>query len=142
MKKLMYLALFLGFALNFSSCGKDNTSIINNFTSTYFPDVEILSDIKDGVDHEVTLTDYTQIDFDGSMFGKLDWDEVDCTHSTIYTVVPSALVPQEIANYVDQTHPNMTIVKLSRDLLSWEIELSNGLDIEFDKNFNVIEIGD
>jgi len=142
MKKLLYLALFLGFAINFSSCEKDNTSIIDNFTKTYFPDVEILSDVKDGLDHEVTLTDYTFIDFDGSMFGELDWEEVDCTRSTIYTVVPSALVPEKITEYVNQAHPTLTIVKLSRDLLSWDIELSNGLDLEFDKNFNLIEIDD
>lgn len=142
MKKLLYLALFLGFAINFSSCEKDNTSIIDNFTKTYFPEVEILSDVKDGLDHEVTLTDYTLIDFDGSMFGKLDWEEVDCTHASIYTVVPSVLVPEEIASYVSQSHPNMTIVKISRDLNNWDIELNNGLDLEFDKNFNVIEIGD
>ena len=79
MRKALALALFIGIALVNSSCNSDKkTMFMNNFVHTYFPDTEIIASIKDGFDYDVTLSDYTQISFDGSLFGKLDWDEVDC----------------------------------------------------------------
>ena len=143
MKKVLVLALFVSLAFTNTSCNKDKqTKVIRDFVRTYFPQTEMLSCIKDGDDYDVTLNDYTQIGFDGNLFGNLEWDEVDCKRSNIYTSVPSELVPAEIAGYVSQTHGTLSIVKISRDNEGWEIELSNGLDIEFDKRFNVIEIGD
>ena len=142
MKKALVIALFVGFsAINFS-CSKEasaQSKTIETFVATYFPEAEILSTIRDGLDYEVTLSDYTQIDFDGNLLGNLEWDEVDCKHSSIYKVVPSALVPTEITNYVSRLHPTQSIVKISKDGLGWDIELSNGIEIEFDKRFNVVD---
>ena len=143
MKKLFVCALFLGLALANTSCSKEKqTGIINDFVKTYFPQAEILSSIKDGFDYDVTLSDYTKIDFDGNMFGKLEWDEVDCKHASIYTEVPSKLVPAEITDYVNRVHSTQTIVKIAKDTRGWDIELSNGIEIEFDKRFNVIDFDD
>lgn len=143
MKKLFVCALFLGLALLNTSCSKDKQiGIINDFVKTYFPQNEILSSIKDGFDYDVTLSDYTKIDFDGNMFGKLEWDEVDCKHASIYTEVPTKLIPAEITDYVNRVHSTQTIVKIAKDTRGWDIELSNGIEIEFDKRFNVIDFDD
>ena len=113
MKKIIVIALFIGLALTNTSCNSDaNTKTINNFVKTYFPDTEVIASIKDGFDYDVTLSDYTQISFDGNMSGKLEWDEVDCRHAAS-TAVPAALVPAEIANYVNRLHGSQTISRKS-----------------------------
>ena len=60
----------------------------------------------------------------------------------LQTVVPSALVPTEITDYVSRLHPTQSIVKISKDGLGWDIKLSNGIEIEFDKRFNVVDFDD
>ena len=143
MKKIIYVALFIGFALTNTSCNGDKKAqAINAFVKTYFPDTEVIANIKDGLDCDVTLSDYTHIGFDGNLFGKLEWDDVDCSHSSLSTTVPAALVPVEIANYVTRIHGSQTITKISKDRRGWDIKLSNGIEIEFDKRFNVIDFDD
>ncbi len=143
MKKIVYLALFIGFALTNTSCNSDKKAqVINTFVKTYFPNAEVIANIKDGLDCEVTLSDYTQIGFDGNLFGKLEWDEVDCRHASLPTAVPVALVPVEITNYVNRIEGGQSITKIAKDNNGWDIELSNGLEIEFDKRFNVVDFDD
>ena len=143
MKKALVFALFIGIALTNTSCNNDKkTKAINDFVRAYFPDTEVIANIKDGLDCDVTLSDYTQIGFDGNLFGKLEWDEVDCRHASLSTTVPSALVPAEITNYVNRIHGSQSVTKISKDNRGWEIELSNGIEIEFDKRFNVIDFDD
>ena len=143
MKKIVYLALFIGFALTNTSCNSDKKAqVVDSFVKTYFPDAEVIANIKDGLDCEVTLSDYTQIGFDGNLFGKLEWDEVDCRHASLPTAVPVALVPVEITNYVNRIEGGQSITKIAKDNNGWDIELSNGLEIEFDKRFNVVDFDD
>ena len=143
MKKIVYLALFIGFALTNTSCNSDKKAqVIDSFVKTYFPDAEVIANIKDGLDCDVTLSDYTQIGFDGNLFGKLEWDEVDCRHASLPTAVPVALVPVEITNYVSRIEGGQSITKIAKDNHGWDIELSNGLEIEFDKRFNVVDFDD
>ena len=59
-----------------------------------------------------------------------------------YAAVPADIVPEQIKSYVAQTFPNQQVRKIERKRYSWEIELSNGLEIEFDKQFNVTDIDD
>ena len=144
MKKTLLTALvFLGIAMTNTSCNSDKKAqVINDFVRTYFPDTEVIANIKDGLDCDVTLSDYTQIGFDGNLFGKLEWDEVDCRHASLSTAVPTALVPAQISNYVNRIHGSQTITKIAKDNRGWDIELSNGIEIEFDKRFNVIDFDD
>lgn len=143
MKKALALALFIGIALVNTSCNNDKKALfINTFVKTHFPDTEVIANIKDGLDCDVTLSDYTQIGFDGNLFGKLEWDEVDCRHASANTAIPTALVPTEIANYVNRVHGSQSIVKIAKDNRSWDIELSNGIEIEFDRRFNVVDFDD
>ena len=56
--------------------------------------------------------------------------------------MPNALIPVEIANYVKASFPDEDIVKIDKDRRDWEIELSNRLEIKFDKKFRVLEFDD
>ena len=137
MKKLMIICAAIASLTTMAFCTKvDSNPKIENFVNTYFPQATISATVPDGREFDVMLSDNTKLEFTH----KVEWESVDCEHSTIYTFVPSALVPQQITNYVNQNYPNNTIVKISKDGRNWDIELNNDIEIEFNKNFEVIEI--
>ena len=143
MRKALAIALFIGIVLTNTSCNSDKkTMFMNNFVQTYFPNMEIIASIKDGFGYDVTLSDYTQISFEGNLFGKLDWDEVDCRHANTNTTVPAALVPAEITNLVNKLHGSQSISKIAKDDRGWDIALTNGIELEFDKRFNAVDMDD
>ena len=60
-----------------------------------------------------------------------------------YAAVPASIVPAQISDYVAKSSfSNQYIKKVERDAYTWEIELSNGIEIKFDKEFRVIDIDD
>lgn len=66
------------------------------------------------------------------------WQEVKCVN----TPVPEKIVPVEIRSYVRQQYPDMFITSIERDKRGYDVELSNGLDIEFNNRFEVAGIDD
>ena len=111
---------------------------IETFVETYFPQTTILNVETDDNEIEVKLEDRTEIDFTVNF----EWKNIDCEDSQIYGVVPTELVPTQITDYVTANYPNSHIDKIEKHNFGWEIELNNGIEIEFDSNFNVIEIDD
>ena len=67
-----------------------------------------------------------------------NWKDVDCRASS----VPSALVPQQIKTHVKATFPGTTILKLDHNRRGWEVKLNNGLEIEYNTAFQVIDVDD
>ena len=122
--------------------GGGNTSNypeINTFVSTYFPMTTIQYARQDGNEIEVKLVDKTEIDF----YLNFDWKQIDCEKGMVYGSVPTELVPAQIMAYVNANFPGKTIETIEKQHNGgWEIELSNGLEITFDSNFNVTEIDD
>jgi hypothetical protein len=83
--------------------------------------------------YDVIFTNGNKVEFDKS--GK--WTNVDCK----YSQVPVAIIPAQIKNYVSKYYKNAKVVQIElNDRKGYEIELNNGLEIEFDKNFKVIDI--
>ncbi len=58
------------------------------------------------------------------------------------TGVPADVVPVQLRDYAKNHYPDMIITSYEVDKNSYEIELSNRLDLKFSKNFNLIEIDD
>ena len=96
----------------------------------------VVEDVKHfGSEYEVVYTDRTEVDFrkDGQ------WESVERKYSPI----PASIVPKQIADFVTKSnYPGQFIRKIDRDPYTWEIELSSGLEIKFDKQFNVIGYDD
>lgn len=111
---------------------------ITNFVQQYFPQATIQYVMPDDDDIDVVLNDYTKIEFRLNN----EWKKVDCEHSTVYTSVPAELVPEQITAYVNSNFPNTVIKKLEKKYMGWEVELNNGLEVKFNKNFRVTEIDD
>ena len=83
--------------------------------------------------YEVVFTNGDQVKFDKK--GK--WTKVDCEH----TQVPLAIVPVAIQQYVSKNYPDAKVVKIElTDRKGYEVDLSNGFEIEFDKKMRVVEI--
>lgn len=111
---------------------------ITQFVTQHFPEATIQMVMPDEDDIDVVLNDYTKIEF------KLnnEWKKVDCEHATKFISVPSTLVPEQITAYVNANFPNTVIKKLEKKYFGWEIELSNGLEVNFNNNFKVTKIDD
>lgn len=77
-------------------------------------------------EYEVILTDGTEITFDRDG----NWDNVEVKKQSS---VPSAFVPKAISDYVKAQHPKLKIVGIDKERSGYEVELSNGIEMKFDK---------
>lgn len=104
------------------------------FITKYFEKAKVQrveKDFDDGqVAYEVKLSGNTEIDFDI----QGDWKEVSGK-------VPADIIPAQIAASVKADFKNKRIVKIERHRRGgYEIELNNGTDIHFDKDFKVLGV--
>jgi hypothetical protein len=104
------------------------------FIKTYFADKTVAYAKQDGAKYEVKFNDGAEVEFDR----RGNWDNVDCK----FTAVPEAIVPEQIKNYVAANHPGALITKIDKERYGYEIELSNSLELKFDRNFNIFDIDD
>ena len=109
------------------------------FLAEHFKGLNVAFVVEDpkmtGSEYEVTYTDRTEVDFNS----QGEWTSVECK----YNAVPVSVVPQKIADYVAKSNfPGQQIKKIERNAYTWEIELSGGLEIKFDMQFNVIGYDD
>ena len=70
--------------------------------------------------------------------GDGEWKEVD----TEYGEVPAAIVPEAIRKQVARQFSGARIESIERDRRGYDVGLSNGLDLKFDRRFNLVEIDD
>ena len=83
--------------------------------------------------YDVIFTSGEKVEFDK----KGNWTKVDCEHSQ----VPEAIIPVAIQKYVSQHYPDAKVVKIElTDHKGYDVDLSNGIDIEFDKKMRVRDI--
>lgn len=101
-----------------------------------FADKEVLTILKERGEYEVIFKSGEKIEFNK----KGEWTEISCKMSQ----VPDILVPNPIKMRIMADFSNTRIVKIdrSRNGKKYDVELSNGLDIEFDKKFNVKKVDD
>ena len=83
--------------------------------------------------YDVIFTNGDKVEFDK----KGRWTNVDCKH----TQVPVAIIPTAIQQYVAKQYPDAKVLQIElTDRKGYEVDLSNGFDIEFDKKFRVVDI--
>ncbi len=111
---------------------------IQAFVQQNFPGQSITFAQKDlelfGFKYDVFLADGTQIEFDTDDV----WDKIERQGQG----VPMTLVPQNIATHVQTNFPGTFIAKIDKDTFGYEVELSNGLELKFNKQGIVTEIDD
>ena len=83
--------------------------------------------------YDVIFTNGDKVEFDKK--GK--WTKVDCKHGQ----VPQGIIPMPIQKYIAKNYPDAKVIKIElTDRKGYEVDLNNGLDIEFDKRMNVKDI--
>lgn len=86
-------------------------------------------------EYEVVLTDGTEITFDRNG----NWESVEIGSRGN---IPAAFVPAPISQYVKKTQKGAKIVGIDRESSGYEVELSNGIEMKFDKNGRFLRYDD
>ena len=73
-----------------------------------------------------------KIEFDRSG----NWKDIECYNGK----VPAEAVPGQISSYISQNYPGKSIIKLERHRSVYEVKLNNGMEIEFNRNFQVVDV--
>jgi len=111
--------------------------VITTFVKQHFPNASIVGVEPDydnrGLEYDVYLSDGTQIDFDANH----QWDQVESMRG-----LPAFFIPKAIASYVRGSYHNLAITKINKEYHGYEIELSNGLDLNFDRSGRFLGIDD
>lgn len=84
--------------------------------------------------YDVVFTNGDKVEFDRNG----DWTEIQCKHSH----VPAALVPQGIRDYMKRNYSDTSIKEIEKSGSKYEVTLSNGLEITFNKFLEVTDIDD
>lgn len=95
----------------------------------------MLATIESGVvsrSYDVVLRNGTKLEFDK----KGNLTEIDCKQS----IVPSQLIPQPIKNYLKENYRGEAVRKIEWNKKEYEVELTNGIDLTFNKHFQLIDI--
>ena len=95
----------------------------------------MLATIETGVinkSYDVVLQNGTKLEFDK----KGNLTEIDCKQGK----VPAKLIPQAIRNHLKKNYPAQAVKKIEMSKNEYEVELANGLDLTFNKHFQLIDI--
>ena len=145
MKNMRFFFLALALTLCASLSARDEIiseqqlpAAAKTFVKQYFKNRTVSLAKKDvdpgSTSYDIVLNSGTKIEFNA----KGEWKEVDCAPAA----VPAALIPAAIAKYVKANYANLKIVKIERDAAGYDIELSNDVDLQFDKQGNFVRIDD
>ncbi|GJH41762.1 hypothetical protein RCZ04_23120 [Capnocytophaga sp. HP1101] len=147
MKKLLsFIATFLLTVVAVQSVSAKDTPITfaqlpakaQTFVKQHFKVEDIASVWKDDdihdKDYKVHFNDGTEIEF----YANGDWEEVKSRTQAI----PAKIIPNGIAYYVSKTYPQTNIYKIQKKRYGYEVELTNGLDLEFNAKGQFLRIDD
>lgn len=110
------------------------TAIADNFRAKVSL-VKIDKDFGRVSEYEVILTDGTEITFDHN--GNWDNVEVGANGS-----VPAAFIPEGVAKYVKTAQPKQKIIGIEKERGGYDVELSNGVDMKFNKQGQFVRYDD
>ena len=107
---------------------KAQTLLNNHFNSQKV----MLATIESGVvsrSYDGVLQNGTKLEFDK----KGNLTEINCKQG----IVPALLIPQAIKNYLKDNYAGQSVKKIEMNKNEYEVELTNGLDLTFNKHFQL-----
>lgn len=138
MKKII-IFLSLVIAIGLVQCSSDKYTrdaqelpaparkMISEHFNTAISHFKIDKEFASGTEYEVVLDDGTEIDIDG----KGNWKSIETANSK---AIPASILPKMIHEYVAQHHQGASVVGIEKKKNGYEVELSNGLEINFNKD--------
>ena len=142
--RIVMIAIFCMMSFNIvANAGNDKPINVNELPakaqtllSKHFKGQKVmLATIESGVvsrSYDVVLKNGTKLEFDKR--GNLT--EIDCKQG----IVPDQLIPQAINNYLKENYEGQSVRKIEINRKEYEVELTNGLDLTFNKHFQLIDI--
>ena len=85
-----------------------------------------------GKNYDVIFVNGDKVEFDRSG----NWEKIKCK----YSQVPASLIPNQIMVYVRDNYPDSKIIELEKERNTYEAKLSNGWELKFNKNFELIDL--
>lgn len=82
--------------------------------------------------YDVIFTNGDKIEFDRNG----NWTDIECKKSG----VPARLVPSQIRAYVKKNYSSHKIIEIEKKRSSYEVKLSKGVELTFNKNFKVTDV--
>ena len=140
MSKRLYNILWCGLVLLLmTACSnvqipQQSQAFINKYFSSCSIVLVEIEDEEDGRENSVWLNDGTRIEFD--LQGN--WKRVARKKSG----VPLTLIPNTIQQYVKTNYPNDVVTKFSKKDYGFKLELSDDMDLRFNKQGQFIEVVD
>lgn len=83
-------------------------------------------------DYKIVYENGESIEFDRTG----NWKDIECYNSK----VPADVIPSQIAAYINKNYPGKMAIKFERHRSMYEVKLNNGMEIEFNRNFQVIDV--
>lgn len=146
MNKLL-LGILLFFTITFVSVSCEKEKIVGlddlpatgtTFLKEHFNNVAILSVTKEkeglsGTEYKVLLDNRTEVTFDKNG----NWKEVDAADNI---AIRTTFILPAIVNYVNTNYPNADFNSIERENGNFDVELTNGLDLVFNKQGDFVRI--
>ena len=107
------------------------------FIDEHFANVDILyakaeRDMGVITSYDVVLEGDVKIEFNRSG----EWESVDCNRGR----VPDSVLPKAVLDYVAKKFPKAYVVEIERNMMGYDVKLSNDLDLEFDKSGKFLRV--
>lgn len=146
MKKLL-LALVCLFGVTLTVSADKDKPISENqlpaaarqFIKTHFPKNKIAMAKQEtgffSKEFDVIFTNGDKLEFDG----KGNWTEVSCKKNSS---VPTAVIPAKIKSYLKTNYPDVLVKCIEKEGSNIEVKLSNGWEITFNSDYQVVDIDD
>lgn len=109
------------------------------FVKTYFKQSDVAAVTLDTEyfiqkEYAVIFKDGSKVEFDGN--GA--WESIDMKTSA----VPATLIPQAIQRHVQKSFPDTFVQEIKQTRATYEVEISNGLDLEFSRQGEFLKVDD
>ena len=107
------------------------------FIDKHFANVDVLyakaeRDMGVVTSYDVVMDGDIKLEFNR----KGEWESVNCHRSR----VPDSVLPKGVLDYVNKKFTKAYVVEIERDMMGYDVKLSNDLDLEFDKDGNFLRI--
>ena len=107
------------------------------FLTKHFDGVEVLyakaeRDMGVITSYDVVLDGNVKVEFNRSG----EWTNVDCEHSQ----VPNSVLPQGVLDYVSNKFAKAYVVEIEKNMMGYDVKLSNDLDLEFNTNGKFLRV--
>lgn len=137
-KSMVILAALFGF--HFASAQEKNITFeqlpaeAQTFVKKHFSKLKVVNVFEDAkpnhTEYDVFFENGTEIEF----LSNGDWEEVKSRTNEL----PASVVPAAISQYIKNQFPNAFVREIKKKRYGFEVEISNGLDLEFDQNGNFL----